>query len=127
RAWVYFGIADYVEAAESADRILNVAITSKNQALESRTLAMRGFFEYYDHDFETALKMGAWEHERGLRATYCILHTAWYYGKVSQDGKISLVKVECLGSCDTAPVIRINDSYYEGMTVEKFDKIVESF
>jgi hypothetical protein len=42
-----------------------------------------------DHDFETALKMGAWEHERGLRATYCILHTAWYYGKFSQDGKIT--------------------------------------
>ena len=42
-----------------------------------------------DHDFETALKMGAWEHERGLRATYCILHTAWYYGNFSQDGKIT--------------------------------------
>ena len=42
-----------------------------------------------DHDFETALKMGAWEHEQGLRATYCILHTAWYYGKFSQDGKIT--------------------------------------
>lgn len=48
-------------------------------------------------------------------------------GEVSQDGKISLVKVECLGSCGTAPVIGINDSYYEGMTVEKFDKIMESF
>ncbi|MCH8010750.1 MAG: NAD(P)H-dependent oxidoreductase subunit E [Candidatus Marinimicrobia bacterium] len=48
------------------------------------------------------------------------------HGDVSQDGKISLVKVECLGSCDTAPVIRINDSNYESMTVEKFDKIVES-
>lgn len=48
------------------------------------------------------------------------------HGDVSQDGKISFVKVECLGSCDTAPVIMINDSYYESMTVEKFDKIVES-
>ncbi|MBO6514894.1 MAG: sulfotransferase, partial [Phycisphaerales bacterium] len=34
-----------------------------------------------DHDLETALQMARWEHERGLRATYCILHTAWYYGR----------------------------------------------
>jgi hypothetical protein len=33
-----------------------------------------------DHDYETALEMAAWEHARGLRATYCVLHTAWYYG-----------------------------------------------
>lgn len=35
-----------------------------------------------DHDYETALRMGRWEHEHGLRATYCILHTAWYYGEL---------------------------------------------
>lgn len=34
-----------------------------------------------DHDLETALQMARWEHDRGLKATYCILHTAWYYGR----------------------------------------------
>lgn len=34
-----------------------------------------------DHDYETALLMAAWEHARGIRATYCVLHTAWYYGR----------------------------------------------
>ena len=38
-----------------------------------------------DHDYETALRMARWEHEHGLRATYCILHTAWYYGKLVKD------------------------------------------
>lgn len=38
-----------------------------------------------DHDYETALRMGRWEAEHGLRATYCILHTAWYYGTWSDD------------------------------------------
>jgi len=33
-----------------------------------------------DHDNRTAIKMGEWEAERGLRSTYCLLHTAWYYG-----------------------------------------------
>jgi hypothetical protein len=34
-----------------------------------------------DHDIETALRMAEWEQARGLRATYCVLHTAWYYGE----------------------------------------------
>lgn len=33
-----------------------------------------------DHDLETAVRMAAWEAERGIRATYCLLHTAWYWG-----------------------------------------------
>jgi hypothetical protein len=33
-----------------------------------------------DHDIETALRIAEWEQARGLRATYCVLHTAWYYG-----------------------------------------------
>ncbi len=33
-----------------------------------------------DHDYQTALKIAEWEHRRGLKATYCLLHTAWYYG-----------------------------------------------
>ena len=33
-----------------------------------------------DHDIETARKMGTWEASNGIQSTYCILHTAWYYG-----------------------------------------------
>lgn len=36
-----------------------------------------------DHDFETARQMARWEHDRSLPATYCILHTAWYYAAES--------------------------------------------
>lgn len=38
-----------------------------------------------DHDIDTAVRMAAWEAERGIRATYCLLHTAWYYGKLDTD------------------------------------------
>lgn len=47
-------------------------------------------------------------------------------GDVTPDGKFSLMKVECLGSCGTAPVVQINDDYYEGMTPEKLDNILEN-
>jgi hypothetical protein len=33
-----------------------------------------------DHDLENAVRIAAWEKARGVRATYCVLHSAWYYG-----------------------------------------------
>jgi hypothetical protein len=33
-----------------------------------------------DHDIETAVKIAKWEQARGLRSTFCLLHTSWYYG-----------------------------------------------
>lgn len=38
-----------------------------------------------DHDLDTAIEIARWEHERGIRATYCLLHTAWYYGDLRGD------------------------------------------
>jgi NADH-quinone oxidoreductase subunit E len=45
-------------------------------------------------------------------------------GEVTPDGKFSLLKVECLGSCGTAPVVQINDDYYEDVTIKKLDQIL---
>ena len=45
-------------------------------------------------------------------------------GEVTEDGKYSLELVECLGSCGTAPVIRVNDTYYENMTMESLDRMI---
>lgn len=39
-----------------------------------------------DHDYETALRMAEWECAHGLQASYCVLHTAWYYGQFT-DGR----------------------------------------
>ncbi len=46
-------------------------------------------------------------------------------GEVSSDGMWSLEEVECLGSCATAPVIQINDVYFERLTTDKLDHILE--
>lgn len=40
------------------------------------------------------------------------------YDEVSPDGKITVSKVECLGSCDTAPMMQVNDKYIEKLTPE---------
>jgi NADH-quinone oxidoreductase subunit E len=45
---------------------------------------------------------------------------------VSADQKFSLEEVECMGSCGTAPMLAINEDYYENLTKEKVEKILES-
>ena len=46
-------------------------------------------------------------------------------GETTPDGLFTLVTVECLGSCATAPVMQINQDYYENLTREKVDGILE--
>jgi len=46
-------------------------------------------------------------------------------GETTPDGKFTLAKVECLGSCGTAPVMQVNDDYHENLTVESIDRILD--
>jgi len=45
-------------------------------------------------------------------------------GETTPDNSFTLVTVECLGSCGTAPMMQINDTYYEDLTEEKIDRIL---
>jgi len=45
-------------------------------------------------------------------------------GETTADGQFTLLEVECLGSCGTAPMMQINDTYYENLTVERVDEIL---
>jgi NADH-quinone oxidoreductase subunit E len=47
-------------------------------------------------------------------------------GQTTPDGKFTLKKVECLASCDTAPVVQINDDYHENLTLEKLDRALDA-
>jgi NADH-quinone oxidoreductase subunit E len=44
--------------------------------------------------------------------------------QTTSDKKFTLVAVECLGACDTAPVMMINNEYYHNLTPEKIDSIL---
>jgi NADH-quinone oxidoreductase subunit E len=46
-------------------------------------------------------------------------------GEMSKDGKMTVCRVECLGSCDTAPMMQINDRYYENLTKDKAVEIIQ--
>ncbi len=45
--------------------------------------------------------------------------------ETTDDGKFTLLALECLGSCDTAPVALVGDTLYENLTIEKLDEILE--
>jgi len=46
-------------------------------------------------------------------------------GGTSKDGKFTLLKAECLAACGQAPMVQINDDYYEDLTIEKLDRILD--
>ena len=45
--------------------------------------------------------------------------------EVTHNGKCSWVEVECLGACVNAPMIQINNDYYEDLDEKKIDKIID--
>lgn len=47
-------------------------------------------------------------------------------GETTEDKKFTVSLVECLGSCGTAPMMQIGFDYYEDLTTEKVDKILDS-
>ena len=47
-------------------------------------------------------------------------------GQTTPDGRYSLSTVECLGSCGTAPVVMVNETYHEDLSPERLDALIES-
>ena len=45
--------------------------------------------------------------------------------KISKDGKSSWIEVECLGACVNAPMVQINDDYFEDLDSQKLEKIID--
>jgi NADH-quinone oxidoreductase E subunit len=45
-------------------------------------------------------------------------------GETTSDNLFTLISVECLGGCSAAPMMQVNDIYYEDLTREKIDKIL---
>jgi len=46
-------------------------------------------------------------------------------GETTPDGRITPEFGECLGACDTAPSMLVNDTLYENVTIEKMDELIQ--
>jgi len=47
------------------------------------------------------------------------------FGEVTEDGRFSLKEVECLGACGGAPMMQIGKQYFENLTPEIVDAILQ--
>jgi NADH-quinone oxidoreductase subunit E len=45
-------------------------------------------------------------------------------GETSRDGKVTLLKAECLASCGTAPMIQLDEEFCENLTLAEVDRIL---
>ena len=45
--------------------------------------------------------------------------------ELSENGKISWMEVECLGACVNAPMMQVNEDYYEDLNDKKLEEIIE--
>jgi NADH-quinone oxidoreductase E subunit len=48
-------------------------------------------------------------------------------GGITPDGRFSLVIMECIGACGTAPAMLVNDDFYENLTENYIDEVLEKY
>jgi NADH-quinone oxidoreductase subunit E len=86
--------------------LFNEAKPGKHQVWVCRTLscALRGSGELIEH---------------------CEKRLGVHLGETTKDGKITLRTAECLASCGTAPVMQVDKTYHENLTVESVDRVLD--
>ena len=48
------------------------------------------------------------------------------FGQTSEDGLFTMTEVECLGACVNAPILQINDDYFEDLDAERTEALLQS-
>ena len=49
-----------------------------------------------------------------------------YFGETSADGLFTMTEVECLGACVNAPILQVDDDFYEDMDAERTKALIEA-
>lgn len=49
------------------------------------------------------------------------------FGETTDDERFTLLPVSCLGDCDHAPVLMINDDHYRNMTIDMIDELLDRY
>ena len=58
--------------------------------------------------------------------SFCEKKLAIQVGDISKDKMFSLSRVECLGACVNAPIVKINENYYEDLDLNSTDKLIDN-
>jgi NADH-quinone oxidoreductase subunit E len=56
---------------------------------------------------------------------HCEKRLGCHAGETSKDGRVTLRTAECLAACGTAPVMQVDKTYYENLTIAEVDRILD--
>ena len=78
------------------------------------------------HHFQVCRSLSCWL--RGAPEIVQMLEERLHVksGETSEDGKFAITEVECLGACEIAPMLQLNDDYIGLLTRESLDELIES-
>ena len=56
---------------------------------------------------------------------HCEKRLGIHVGETTKDGKVTLRTAECLAACGNAPMMQVDKDFYENLTLEKVDEILD--
>lgn len=136
--------SDYETARSAVIPALHVAqqdqgwLSSETQAdvaelLELTPQAVREVVTFYTmfhqkpvgrHLLQVCRNVACWLHGSHQLQTQIEERLGIKEGETTPDGRFTLLSVECLGSCGTAPVLMVNDRYHEDLTPDALERLL---
>ncbi len=113
------------EAAEDVGRILEISAAEVGEAMSFYTMFARRPRGNHHIQICTGICCRLKGGDKILE--HLIQKLGVKVGRTTKDEVFHLSTVECLGSCGTAPMMQIDNDYYEDLTREKVDDILKSF
>ena len=114
-----------VDAVKALAQVMDIPESKINEVLKFYTMFNQnpvGKLHVQVCNNISCCMMGSRELTQHLLNTYKV-----DFDEITPDGKFSFSSVECLGSCDTAPMMQVNDKYYENLTQAKIDQLIEEW
>lgn len=108
------------------DEIARILEISKMKVYEVATFySMYNLAPMGKHHVQVCTTTPCWLRGSGDIMKTCENHLHVHNGETSADGLFTVTEVECLGACVNAPMVQINDNYYEDLTPERMKEILD--
>ena len=97
-----------------------------------RVYEVASFYTMYNlkptgkHVIEICTTTPCWLRGSGEIVSTCKRKLGINMNETTPDGKFTLTEVECMGACVNAPMAQINDDYYEDLTPELIEKLIDT-
>lgn len=117
----------YIAQSENKGWISEEVIKTLSQVMEIPESKINEVFKFYTmfnqkpvgkHHVQVCTNISCALNGARELASYLCKELKVAFDQVSEDGRFTVSKVECLGSCGTAPMMQVNETYYENLTPE---------